>query len=125
MTELVLARAQMAMLFAFHILFAVAGMGMPVLMVAADTFRAAAIEQLAFESGEEALAHGVVIGVADRAHRGTHARIAAALAERDRGVLRTLVGMMDHILRSACHQRHVQRIEHQWRGQCGGHRRVG
>ncbi|MGE5189148.1 MAG: cytochrome ubiquinol oxidase subunit I [Gemmatimonadota bacterium] len=36
MTELVLARAQMAMLFAFHILFAVAGMGMPVLMVVAE-----------------------------------------------------------------------------------------
>lgn len=36
MTELVLARAQMAMLFAFHIIFAVAGMGMPVLMVAAE-----------------------------------------------------------------------------------------
>jgi cytochrome bd ubiquinol oxidase subunit I len=36
MTELDLARAQMAMLFAFHILFAVAGMGMPVLMVIAE-----------------------------------------------------------------------------------------
>lgn len=36
MTELVLARAQMAMLFAFHILFAVAGIGMPVLMVIAE-----------------------------------------------------------------------------------------
>ena len=36
MTELVLARAQMAMLFAFHIVFAVAGMGMPVLMVIAE-----------------------------------------------------------------------------------------
>ncbi len=36
MTELLLARAQMAMLFAFHILYAVAGMGMPVLMVAAE-----------------------------------------------------------------------------------------
>ena len=34
--ELDLARAQMAMLFAFHILFAVAGMGMPVLMVIAE-----------------------------------------------------------------------------------------
>ena len=40
MTELLLARAQMAMLFAFHIIFAVAGMGMPVLMVVAEaTFR--------------------------------------------------------------------------------------
>lgn len=36
MPELVLARIQMAMFFAFHILFAVAGMGMPVLMVLAD-----------------------------------------------------------------------------------------
>jgi len=36
MTELILARAQMAMFFAFHILFAVAGMGMPVLMVLAE-----------------------------------------------------------------------------------------
>ncbi len=36
MSELLLARAQMAMLFAFHILFAVAGMGMPVLMVVAE-----------------------------------------------------------------------------------------
>lgn len=36
MSELILARIQMAMLFAFHILFAVAGMGMPVLMVLAE-----------------------------------------------------------------------------------------
>lgn len=36
MTELLLARAQMAMLFAFHILFAVAGIGMPLLMVIAE-----------------------------------------------------------------------------------------
>jgi cytochrome d ubiquinol oxidase subunit I len=35
-TELLLARAQMAMLFAFHIVFAVAGMGMPLLMVIAE-----------------------------------------------------------------------------------------
>jgi cytochrome d ubiquinol oxidase subunit I len=35
-SELLLARAQMAMLFAFHIVFAVAGMGMPVLMVIAE-----------------------------------------------------------------------------------------
>ncbi|NJD61828.1 MAG: cytochrome ubiquinol oxidase subunit I [Deltaproteobacteria bacterium] len=36
MTELLLARVQMAMLFAFHIVFAVAGMGMPLLMVLAE-----------------------------------------------------------------------------------------
>jgi len=36
MDELLFARAQMAMLFAFHIVFAVAGMGMPLLMVIAE-----------------------------------------------------------------------------------------
>ena len=43
-------------------------------------------EKLAFEGGEEALAHGVVIGVVDRTHRGAHTCIAAAVAELDRGV---------------------------------------
>jgi cytochrome d ubiquinol oxidase subunit I len=36
MSELILARIQMAIFFVFHILFAVAGMGMPVLMVLAE-----------------------------------------------------------------------------------------
>ncbi len=36
MDELLFARAQMAMFFAFHIVFAVAGMGMPLLMVIAE-----------------------------------------------------------------------------------------
>jgi len=36
LTQLLFARGQMAMLFAFHIIFAVAGMGMPVLMVVAE-----------------------------------------------------------------------------------------
>jgi cytochrome d ubiquinol oxidase subunit I len=36
LTELLFARAQMAMFFAFHIVFAVAGMGMPLLMVIAE-----------------------------------------------------------------------------------------
>jgi hypothetical protein len=50
----------------------------------------AAIEQLAFEGCEETLAHGVVIRVTDRAHRGAHACIAAAATELDRGILLTL-----------------------------------
>ena len=47
----------------------------------------APFEQLAFEGGEETLAHGVVVGVADRAHRGAHAGITAAATEFDRGIL--------------------------------------
>ena len=43
-------------------------------------------------------------------------------AERDRGILRALVGVVDHVPRPPRHQRHVQRIEHELRGECGGHR---
>src|SRR5438132_5722268 len=50
-------------------------------------------------SGEEALAHGVVVGVSDRAHRGAHTRLPAAMAELNGRVLGTLVGVVDHALR--------------------------
>src|ERR1700726_4056416 len=47
----------------------------------------AAIEKLAFEGGEEALAHGIVVCVADRTHRGAYAGVTAAVTELDRSVL--------------------------------------
>src|ERR1700739_4909650 len=40
----------------------------------------AAIEQFAFEGREEAFAHGVVIGIADRTHRGSHTCLTTAVA---------------------------------------------
>src|SRR5713226_1518141 len=54
-------------------------------------FEAAAVEQFAFERGEETLAHRVIEAIADGAHRGPHARLAATLAEGERSVLATLV----------------------------------
>ena len=48
---------------------------------------AAPIDQLAFEGGEETLAHRIVVGVADRACRWTNAGFLAASAESDRRVL--------------------------------------
>src|SRR5262249_39001971 len=48
----------------------------------------ASSEQLALKRREEALAHGIIVGVSDRAHRGAHACLSAALPERDRRVLR-------------------------------------
>src|SRR6201997_5892202 len=82
----------------------------------------AAIEQFAFEGREEALAHGIVISIADRTHRGSHTGLTTAVAELDRGVLRTLVGVVDHAPGSPCHECHVQSIEHQSCGERGGHR---
>src|ERR1700735_4986122 len=71
------------------------------------------IEQLALEGREETLAHRVVVRVADRAHRWAHACITTAATELDRGILRTLVGVMDHAAGPPRHQRHVQRIDDQ------------
>ena len=55
-------------------------------------------------------------------HRRAHTCIAAAVAELDRGVLRTLVGVMDHARGPSRQKRHVQSVKHQWRGERGGHR---
>ena len=55
----------------------------------------AAIEQLTFEGREETLAQRIVEGVANRAHRRADARRLAPQAERDRGALTAVVGMMD------------------------------
>src|ERR1041385_2732132 len=57
----------------------------------------AASEQLALKRGEEALAHGIVVCVADRTHRGAHARVTAAVAELDRAVLITQARITDEI----------------------------
>ena len=42
---------------------------------------ATSIDQLAFEGGEETLAHRIVVGVADRACRWTDAGLLAAISE--------------------------------------------
>ena len=56
-----------------------------------------AIEQLALERGEEALAHGVVEAIADRAHRRPDMRLAAASAEFNRGVLGEFNGSLQQL----------------------------
>jgi hypothetical protein len=48
------------------------------------------VEELALEGGEEALAEGVVIGVAHGSHRRPDASLAAPLSEGERGVLAPL-----------------------------------
>ena len=56
----------------------------------------APVEQLAFEGGEEALAHRVVVGVTDRSHGRPHAGLLASQAEGDRGVLGGLKWSSQH-----------------------------
>ena len=74
---------------------------------------ASAVDQLAFQAGEEALGHRVVVVVADGAHRRVHAHLLAAATEGNAGVLAALVGVMDDRVRFARVQRRVQCRQHQ------------
>src|SRR5579862_2075387 len=80
------------------------------------------LEQLAFERGEEALTHRVVVRIAHAAHRWSHTHVPAPLPERDRRVLAALIGMVNHIDRSALRERHVERLEHELGPQVRRHR---
>jgi len=82
--------------------------GHPSLGQSAET---AAVDEFAFERGEEALTQGIVEAVSNRAHGGAHAHLSAAPAEGNRGVLAALVGVMDYPFRLTLPQGHVQRIE--------------
>src|SRR5207302_1943673 len=61
---------------------------------------AVAIEQLALERREEALAHGVVVGIAHTAHRRPDAGLATAPTEGERRVLAALMRVMNHLGRA-------------------------
>src|SRR5580693_994831 len=74
--------------------------------------KATPIGQLAFEGGEETLAHRIVVGVADRACRWTNAGFLAASAESDRRILRTAIRMMDDVVGLSGHDRPAESVEH-------------
>jgi hypothetical protein len=53
-------------------------------------------EEFALQDGEEAFGYGVVVAIADRPHRAADAHGLAALPKEQRGILATMVGVMDH-----------------------------
>src|SRR5262249_13991394 len=67
------------------------------------------VQQLTFERRKETLAQGIVIGIADRAHRGLNAEVETALAVGDGRVLAAMIGMMDDLVRTPLLQGHVER----------------
>jgi hypothetical protein len=70
-----------------------------------------AVQEFGFERREEALAHRVVIGIADRSHRGANTCLLAPQTEGDRCVLRSLVRVMDDIPRLSLRDRHVEGLK--------------
>ena len=67
------------------------------------------------------LTHGIVIGVAHRTHGRTYSCFAATKAEPDRCILRTLVRVVDHVVRPSLRQCHVQCIEYHLSREHRGH----
>ena len=82
----------------------------------------ASIEQLTFERGEETLRHRIIVGVSDRPHRGANSSLPTSFAERDRGILRALIRMVDHAARPPLPERHVESVEYHLRMQGRRHR---
>src|SRR5450631_1237385 len=85
-------------------------------------FESTAVQYLPLERSEKALRHRVVVGIADRSHRGHDTGLAAALAEGVARVLTATIRVMDHGLRSALRDRHVQRRQNQLGAQMRLHR---
>ena len=83
---------------------------------------ASAGQPFAFERGEDALAHGVVISVADGTHRRPDACLTAPGAKGDRGIRAPRVGRVDDDTGPTLADRHVQRVQDQ-RGARMVHRR--
>ena len=82
-----------------------------------------AVDQLPFESRDEALGHRVVVGVCNRSHRGQESGLFEAATELDRSVLATPVGVVDQSrLWPAGVDSHVEGIEHDLGSQVVRHR---
>ena len=79
--------------------------------------KACAVEQFAFEGGEEAFTQGIVKAITDRAHGRADARFATAATKGERGVLAAMIGMVDDILGMALLNSHLQSLQDQLRAQ--------
>jgi len=70
-------------------------------------------QQFSFQGAEEALGHGVVIGIPDTAHGRSHAHLLAAFTKGNCCVLAAPVAVMDDIIRSPGLESHVECHQHE------------
>jgi hypothetical protein len=71
----------------------------------------ALVEKLAFESGDEAIAHRVVLGIPNRFHGRPDSCFFASVTEGYERILRALVAVMDDTRRPALADCHVHRVK--------------
>jgi hypothetical protein len=72
-----------------------------------------AVDELALERGKEALTHRIVVAIAGRAHGRPDSHFFASFPESDRGVLASLIGVVDDISGSPLLKSHLESIEHE------------
>jgi len=90
-----------------------------------------AVKQFTFQGGKEALAEGIVIAIADRAHRWADPGFPTALAKSQGSVLTAVIGVtlapparagVDEAFWVTLLNRHVQGVHHQSGLEMSGHR---
>ena len=79
------------------------------------------IEQLTLQRSEKTLAHRIVIAISNRPHRDSNLPLMTPIAKGHRGVLRTLVRVMNHLGWATLTTRHIERIEYQLGAHMRGH----
>src|ERR1700722_18898007 len=80
-------------------------------------FEGAFHQQFAFQGRKEALRHRIIETIPDRSHGWSYPELATTIAEGNRGVLSTLVGVVDDLMRQSLCIRSVQRAQHQLRSE--------
>ena len=77
--------------------------------------KSSSIYQFTFERGEETFTHRIVIAITNRPRRRSHAGLSTSLSEGDRGVLSSLIRMMNHSSRPSLRDGHIKSQEHELR----------
>ena len=83
--------------------------------------KALAMEQFAFQAGEEALAQGIVVAVTYRTHRGSDRGLPALIADGHLGVLQSLAAVVDHRVGSVHSKGHAEGVCDQFASQVVGY----
>src|SRR4030065_2520845 len=79
------------------------------------------IEEFTLQSGEETLTQSVVVAISERSHRRANAGLATTLPEGQRGVLATVIRVVDDAMGVPLMDGHVQSLQHQFGAQVSGH----
>jgi hypothetical protein len=84
--------------------------------------KSSSIYQFTFERGEETFTHRIVIAITNRSCRRSHTSLATSLSEGDRGVLSSLIRMMNNSSRPSLRDGHIKSLEHEFRTKMCLHR---